>query len=241
MQITMDSTQANDGASRGEPLLSAVAISKEFRSADRTLRVLDRVDLVVEAGEVVVVTGRSGAGKSTLLGLLGGLDRPTSGVIVLAGRDLNGLAGDDLARLRREQVGIVFQDFNLLPSWTVLENVQASLLHTAVPRGERRSKAQSILESLGLGDLGDRRPAELSVGQQQRVAVGRALVNAPSIILADEPTGSVDPETARDIHACLLRPVRERGAALIVTTHGAFPLNLADRTFELSQGRLANR
>ncbi|MHB9023561.1 MAG: ABC transporter ATP-binding protein [Armatimonadota bacterium] len=221
-----------------DTLLECRGVTKSFSIKRKTFPILTGVSFVAQPGEVVVITGKSGAGKSTLLSLLGGLDRPTSGSIVFAGRALETLSGEALAQLRREQLGIIFQNFNLLPSWTTFENVEAALLHSSLPPSERRAKVRALLNELGLGERLDNLPAELSVGQQQRVAVARTLVNGPTLILADEPTGDVDPETAQEILARLLAAVRERGAILVVATHGGFPLEHADRVLLLQDGTL---
>jgi putative ABC transport system ATP-binding protein len=203
--------------------------------------VLRGVDLSVGAGEIVIITGRSGAGKSTLLSLIGGLDRPTAGTVIVDGLPLDALPATVLARMRQERIGFVFQEFNLLPSWTALENVEAALLHTGMARDARLQRVRALLDALGLGDFGDHLPGELSVGQQQRVAVARALANGPAVILADEPSGGVDPETAQEIHSLLIRSVRESGAALVVATHGVLDVAAAARTFDLRDGVLTAR
>ncbi|MBI3946531.1 MAG: ATP-binding cassette domain-containing protein [Armatimonadetes bacterium] len=221
-----------------DPLLQCRGLRKCFITRGREVCVLGSVDLAVRAGEVVVIRGRSGAGKSTLLGLLGGLERPTSGSVLLGSERLEALSASALASLRRRRIGIIFQSHNLLPSWTARENVEAALMHAGVPAGARRARAAGLLKALGLEDRLGYLPAELSVGQQQRVAIARALVNEPSVILADEPTGDVDPETAAEIVSLLTAPVHERGVALVVATHGAFPLDGADRVCHLEGGRL---
>jgi ABC-type lipoprotein export system ATPase subunit len=216
----------DDGAD-GEPLLECRGLHKHYRLRDRSIRVLEGVELSVRRGEVVVITGRTGAGKSTLLGLLGGLDRPSSGSILLEGRRVDDLGGSQWSAIRRRKVGFLFQ------------NVEAALLHADVPRAQRRARAEALLAALGLADRLEHLPAELSVGQQQLVAIARALANEPSLLLADEPTGDVDSDSAREIIAQLTAPVRARGAALVVATHGAFPLAEADRAFLLADGVLA--
>jgi putative ABC transport system ATP-binding protein len=168
--------------------------------------------------------------------LLGGLDRPTSGSINLDGEELQSLDNERLANLRRNKIGIIFQNFNLLPSWTAFENVEAALLHTSMGMAERAEKVTALLNQLGLMEQVDNLPAEMSMGQQQRVAIARTLAHTPSLILADEPTGDVDPETAQEIIDLLLIPVRQHGATLIITTHGNFPLNIADRVLTLNDG-----
>jgi putative ABC transport system ATP-binding protein len=219
-------------------LLECRGLTRHYEDRRGTLRVLEGLDLVVRAGESLVVHGRSGAGKSTLLGLLGGLDRPTAGSVRIEGADLAALPRAEVAAIRREKIGIIFQSFNLLPAWTAQENVEAALLPGRVPPAERRARARRILEELGLGGRLDHLPSELSAGEEQRTALARALVNGPRLILADEPTGDVDEEAARAIVERLLEPVRAGKAALVVATHGAFPLSAAHRALRLEGGKL---
>lgn len=220
------------------PVVECHAVGKTFPSRNGPVRVLEGVNVSVRRGEIVVISGKSGVGKSTLLGLLAGLDSPTSGHVILAGSRLDAMSNSAIAELRRRTTGIIFQDFNLLPAWTAFENVEAPLMHSGTSRQDRRLKVASWLQSVGLGDRMDHLPGELSVGQRQRVAVARALVNGPEIVFADEPAGDVDPETAREIQDLLLRSVKEKGATLIVATHGGFPLDVADRTLVLQDRAL---
>ena len=220
-------------------LLKCRNLHKDFTVRGKRIAVLKGVDLSVARGEVVAISGRSGAGKSVLLWLLSGLDRPTSGEVIFEGHSLGNLSNIELAQLRRDRVGIIFQNFNLIASWTALENVEAALHPNERAEEARQQKAISILSDLGLGDRMDNLPAELSIGEQQRVAVARTLANDPILILADEPTGDVDPETAQEIIEMLTAPVKERGATLIVATHGNFPLDAADRVLMLRDGELS--
>jgi putative ABC transport system ATP-binding protein len=213
-------------------------VEKRFEVGKRTIEVLRGASLAVRRGEVLAIAGRSGAGKSTLLGLLAGIDRPSAGTVLVEGRDLAALGPTELTELRREKIGMVFQNCNLLSSWTALENVEAALLPSGMARATRRERARGLLESLGLAERLGSLPAELSAGEEQRVALARALANEPSIILADEPTGDVDGETAREIVELLCSPVREGRAALVVATHGAFPLQAATRVLRLDGGKL---
>lgn len=227
-----ETTNINDN-----PVLICTGVTKSYTGRKgQEIPILRNINLTVKAGEIVIITGRSGCGKTTLLSLLGGLDRVSSGTINLDGEELQTLDNEKLAKLRRGKIGIIFQNFNLLPSWTAFENVEAALLHTGMPENERAEKVNSLLEQLGISAQQENLPAEMSMGQQQRVAIARTLIHNPALILADEPTGDVDPETAREIIEQLLIPVRQRGATLIITTHGNFPLNIADRVLFLSDG-----
>ena len=217
-------------------LLECNNLRKAFTIRGKQITVLKGVSFSVHPGEIVFITGKSGAGKSILLSLLGGLDQPNSGSVVFEGHPLESLSNEELSRLRCKKIGFIFQNFNLIASWTASENVEAALRHSGMPREIRRAKAIQALADLGLGDRLDNLPAELSIGQQQRVAVARTLVNDPVLILADEPTGDVDPETAQEIVEMLITPVRERSATLVIATHGNFPLDNAHRVLLLRDG-----
>jgi ABC-type lipoprotein export system ATPase subunit len=196
--------------------------------------VLDGVSLSVEAGEVVAVLGRSGSGKSTLLHLLGGLDRPDAGKIVLACQELTGRSPRALAKLRLEHVGFVFQSFHLIEELSGLENVLLPARQPGAPRGGVR-RARTLIEELGLMEIAGRRPHELSGGEQQRLAIARALVNDPELVLADEPTGNLDQENGATVLA-LLRNLRRR--AVVIVTHEPEAAAIADRVLHLENGRL---
>jgi len=221
-----------------DTLLECHNLRKTFIVRGKETAVLRGVNLSVRSGEVVAITGKSGAGKSVLLWLLSGLDRPTSGEVLFKGRSLISLSGSELARVRRDKIGIIFQDFNLVASWTALENVESALRHGGMSRAARRAKALKLLDDLMLGDRLDNFPSELSIGEEQRIALARTLANDPVLVLADEPTGDIDPETAKEIVSMLVKPVKEKRATLIVATHGAFPLNVADRVLCLRDGVL---
>jgi putative ABC transport system ATP-binding protein len=235
-----DTREAHPAPAPGEPLLACREVTRTFGRAGRAgeVRVLGGVDLTVGAGEVVVISGRTGAGKSTLLAILAGIDRPTSGSVRVEGCALEDLSGAALARVRQRKIGIVFQSFNLLASWTAAENVEAALVGSGLARADRRAKAAALLADLGLGDRLDHLPAELSVGQQQCVAIARALANRPRLLIADEPTGDVDALTAGAIVGHLLEPVRAYGAALVVATHGSFPPQVPARRMRMEGGVL---
>jgi putative ABC transport system ATP-binding protein len=217
-----------------ELIYNAKNLSKSFGA----ISVLRDLNFAAARNKTHVIIGRSGTGKSTLLSLLAGLDRPTSGTIEFDGAALETRCNEELAQLRRQKIGIIFQSFNLLPSWTAVENVEAVLMHSDIAPDARRKKAVALLSELGLGERLNNLPAELSVGQQQRVAVARTLVNDPKVILADEPTGDVDPELGLEVIKRLVACVKNNGTTLIIATHGLFPLEYADKVWELKDGKL---
>ena len=200
---------------------------------------LKGIDLEVFPGELVVIKGRSGEGKTVLQWILSGIDSPSSGEILIEGIPYNRLTREELSNVRRKKIGLIFQNFNLIPSWTALENVESALLNSMLSLEERTRKAVSMLEQMELGERLNNLPSELSVGQQQRVALARALINEPSLIIADEPTVNVDDETANEMLDFLIPYVREKKSAMVVTTHGYFTgMHLADRLFHLIDGKL---
>jgi len=202
-------------------------------------RVLEAIDLEVAAGQSVAVTGPSGCGKTTLLNLIGGLDRPSEGKISLNGRNLAELSDTELAHLRSRQIGFVFQFHHLLPQCTVLENVLIpTLVNASSKPTQARQRAERLLESVGLGGHQDHRPGELSGGQRQRVAVVRALINQPQLLLADEPTGSLDRAAAEQIGDLLVQVNRDHGLALIVVTHAPTLAERMQHCYTLQDGRI---
>lgn len=221
------------------PVLSCRQLKKHFSVMGKRIDVLKGVDLDVFPGELIVIHGRSGEGKSVLQWILSGIDTPSSGEIMIDGIPYHKLSDKELAGIRREKIGLVFQNFNLIPSWTALENVEAALLNSPVSENGKKEKAMEMLERMNLKDRLDNLPVELSVGQQQRVALARALINKPSLIIADEPTGNVDDETSLEMLQILLSYVKDTRSAMIVTTHGHFTgMKHADRVFRLSEGVL---
>jgi putative ABC transport system ATP-binding protein len=194
------------------------AITKTYRLGDVLVPVLKHIDLTVEAGEYVALMGTSGSGKSTLMNLIGCLDRPTAGHYILEGRNLTTVGNDELAYLRNQRLGFVFQQFNLLPRSTALENVMLPMVYANVPKPKRRQQAIEALTRVGLANHLTHRPSQLSGGQQQRVAIARALVNHPALVLADEPTGALDTETSQEVMD-LLGELNRQGMTIMVVTH----------------------
>ena len=200
--------------------------------------ILDGLDLELTAGEYVAIIGESGAGKSTLLNLVAGLDRADAGRISIGGEDITVLDEDARTRLRRAKVGFVFQAFHILPHLTVAQNVELPLVLLGVEPGERRRRTMQLLAAVGLGDRAESPPRELSGGELQRVAVARALVHRPALVLADEPTGNLDPDTADTVLRLLAGTIKAEGAAGILVTHSIHAAATADRVLRLDHGRL---
>jgi predicted ABC-type transport system involved in lysophospholipase L1 biosynthesis ATPase subunit len=222
-----------------EPAVRATELARTYGHATAPVHALRGVTFDIRRGERVALLGKSGSGKSTLLNLLGGLDQPSAGSVAVCGRELTRLSPRDLARHRLETVGMIFQSFNLIPSRTALENVVLPLVFAGRPPRTRREAARRALEAVGLGARLEHRPSELSGGEQQRVAVARALVNDPAVLLADEPTGNLDSATADEIMAMLDRHVRAHGTTLVLVTHDEeLAGRYTDRVLRLQDGRL---
>jgi putative ABC transport system ATP-binding protein len=217
-------------------MIELTGVTKVYRMGDNEIHALRGIDLRVEDGEFVAVMGASGSGKSTLMNILGCLDLPTTGTYMLDGEDVQGLSDDDLAVIRNQKIGFVFQSFNLLPRSTALHNVEMPLIYSGVRAG-RRERALDALEAVGLADRAGHQPTELSGGQQQRVAIARALVTEPSILLADEPTGNLDSESSQEIMRLLVE-LNLEGRSVLLITHepdiGAF----AQRVVRIRDGRI---
>ena len=211
-------------------------VSKSVPSGSTTLTILHPIDLAVPDGKVVAITGASGSGKSTLLGLIAGLDAPTSGQIVIGGVDITALDEDALARLRGTRIGFVFQFFHLLPSLTALENILVPMEIARV--ASARPRAAALLNEVGLAERGHHYPSQLSGGEQQRIAIARALANDPPLLLADEPTGNLDSTTGRQIIELLLDVNRSRGTTLVLVTHDPELAAVADLSIALRDGRV---
>ncbi len=227
--------------STSDPILQVKGLSKAYAGAGGgPLQVLSGLDLDVSRGEFVAITGESGCGKSTLLHVLGALDRPDDGKILVDGADVFAHDDEALSTFRNRQIGFVFQFHHLLPEFTAEENVMMPALVGGQRPADARSRALELLEQVGLSDRADHRPGELSGGEKQRVAIVRALMNRPDIVLADEPTGNLDENTADTLHRELLRLSREMGQTFIVVTHNREFAEMADREMLLEQGELKN-
>ncbi len=223
------------------PHIRLKSASRVYESKSERVVALNDVSLDIARGERVALLGRSGSGKSTLLNLLGGLDRVTSGSVEVNERNLNDLDSDGLARYRLNAVGIVFQAFNLIRTKTALQNIEVPFMLARKPRSERRAKALEALKSVGLEDRASHRPTELSGGEQQRVAVARALVNEPELLLADEPTGNLDSSTADDIMSMLAEYSQQHQTTVVLVTHDEeLATSFANRTLQLRDGQLSN-
>jgi len=220
-------------------MISVRDLTKHYHVGDHVVRALRGVTLDVAAGEFVTVVGPSGSGKSTFMHILGCLDRPTSGQYLLHGRDVSHLGADELARVRNETIGFVFQGFNLMARTSAVENVELPLLYTrqgALGAAERRSRAMRALEAVGLTDRADHHPSQLSGGQQQRVAIARALINEPALLLADEPTGNLDTETSQEVMKIFADLRTTRGLTIVVITHERDIAAWGTRTIDFRDG-----
>jgi putative ABC transport system ATP-binding protein len=221
------------------PIYQLEAVSKTYKQKRGMVKALDSVSLQISAGDMVSIQGPTGGGKSTLLQLLGALDRPSAGTIALAGVELENLGDNQLASLRAEKIGFVFQGFNLIPTLSAAENVETALVPLGLDSAARAEKVQAALESVGLGDRGSHLPSELSGGQQQRVAIARAIVKSPSVLLADEPTGNLDEQTRDEIVAVLESLWREQGITLIIVTHDSAVAKRAKTHLKIAGGKVS--
>jgi putative ABC transport system ATP-binding protein len=220
-----------------QPIVEATGLSRDYGTGDAVVHALRSIDLTVGRGELVAVRGRSGSGKTTLLNLLGGLDKPTSGRVVVDGQEISAMSEDELVGVRRGTVAFVFQAFGLVPFLSAAENVEVPLRLVHADGQSRDARVADLLELVGLGERARHRPHELSGGEQQRVALARALANRPSLLLADEPTGQLDSDTGHVIMTLLRTIIRTEGITAVVATHDVMMLDVADRVVELSDGR----
>ena len=212
-------------------------ITKTYHLADIEVPILRGIDLHIEASEYVSIMGASGSGKSTLMNIIGCLDRPTAGEYYLEGRELTTLDKNELAYIRNQQIGFVFQQFNLLPRATALENVMLPMVYAGIPKTERRSRAEAALTHVGLSDRMTNRPSQLSGGQQQRVAIARALVNQPAILLADDPTGALDTQTSQDV-TNLFHQLNEQQITVVIITHETEVAEQTKRRIRIQDGQI---
>jgi len=219
------------------PLVHLEGVSKIYRVGDQEIRALDSVDLQIGAGEFVSIIGPSGSGKSTLMHLLGCLDSPTSGRMRICGNDLSSASQNRLADVRNREIGFVFQSFNLLQKLDVIQNIELPLVYSGLPAAERRRRAEQVARDVGLADRAANRPIQLSGGQCQRVAIGRALVNNPSIIFADEPTGNLDSSTGRMILQ-MFKDLNASGKTIVLVTHDSDIAAVSRRVIEIHDGKI---
>jgi putative ABC transport system ATP-binding protein len=218
-------------------IIETRGLEKVYGSNNSAVHALRGVDLDIESGEFVALIGPSGSGKSTLMSILGCLDVPTGGTYALDGRQVEGLTGADLAAIRNEKIGFIFQQYNLLPKATILRNVELPMLYAGVPRRERRERALDLLARVGIPDKAGVLPGQLSGGQRQRVAIARALANRPALLLADEPTGALDTKTGEEVLA-LFRELHAQGNTVVLVTHDPGIAARAERRVELRDGLL---
>jgi len=221
-----------------DKIIQLEGLARHYEMGDAEIRALDGVDLEIGRSEYVSIVGPSGSGKTTLFNMIGGLDRPTDGVVYIDGVDISKLDAYELAWLRCRKIGYIFQTFNLIPVLTAMENVALPTVFAGVPRDEGLEKADKLLASVGLGDRVNHRPGELSAGQQQRVAIARAMANDPAIILADEPTGNLDLNTGMEIIDLLHGLNRTRGMTLIAATHDLKMIKASDRIVWMRDGKI---
>ncbi len=229
---------ANMTQETSNPSARVVDVHKTYALGRRTIEALHGVTLEIPRGGFVVLQGPSGSGKTTLLHLIGCIDSPTSGKILLGGADTSTMSDDELSRFRAKSLGFIFQNFNLIPVLDALENIEYPLLLQRVPRAEAKARASAMLEAVGLGGAGDQRPGELSGGQCQRVAVARALVTNPALIVADEPTANLDAATGRAIIDLMHRMRDHTGATFVMSTHDPAIASMAETRFVLRDGML---
>ncbi len=239
-EASMPPESSPNGKRSTGTVISLDHVHKTYDTGEVEVHALRGVSLAIQAGDFVAIMGASGSGKSTLMNILGCLDRPTRGTYLLNGIDVSGLSKDERADIRNRYVGFVFQGFNLLPRTTALENVEVPLLYSGVPKKERDRRAEEALSMLGLGDRLISMPNQLSGGQQQRVAIARSLINRPSVVLADEPTGNLDSRTSVEVMDVFQRLNEEQGITLLLVTHEHDIAQYAKRIIIIKDGRIQN-
>ena len=220
-------------------LIEFDAVCKYYQMGDTTVKAADHITMKIEKGEFVAIVGQSGSGKSTCMNIIGCLDVPTAGTYRLNGRDVGKMSRNELASIRNEMLGFIFQQYNLLPKLNLLENVEVPLVYAGIPRAERHRRAREVLEQVGLGDKLKNKPSQLSGGQQQRVAIARALASKPAIILADEPTGNLDSKTSDEVIKLLKVTSQKFHQTIVMITHNPEIAAQADRTIRIEDGRIA--
>ncbi|MBO5450268.1 MAG: ABC transporter ATP-binding protein [Lachnospiraceae bacterium] len=218
-------------------LISVKDMCKVYNPGENEVRALDHINLTIDAGEYVAIIGQSGSGKSTLMNMLGCLDVPSSGTYILNGRDVSCLSDDELSDIRNQEIGFIFQGFNLIPSFTAIENVELPLLYRGVSKAKRHELAIQALEKVGLGARMTHKPSEMSGGQQQRVAIARAIAQAPPVILADEPTGNLDSGSSKEI-IDILKKLHAEGRTVILITHDNEIASQAKRVIRIKDGKV---
>ena len=219
------------------PLIEFDSVCKYYQMGDTTVKAADHISMKINKGEFVAIVGQSGSGKSTCMNIIGCLDVPTAGRYRLDGQDVGRMKSEQLAEVRNNQLGFIFQQYNLLPRLTLLENVEVPLVYANVPRSERRARAKAALEQVGLGNKLYNKPNQLSGGQQQRVSIARALVHDPAVLLADEPTGALDSHTSREVLG-LLQDLHRQGHTVVLITHDNSIAVQAERIIRLEDGRV---
>ena len=219
------------------PLIEIDSVCKYYQMGDTTVKAADHISMKINKGEFVAIVGQSGSGKSTCMNIIGCLDVPTAGRYRLNGQDVGRMKSEQLAEVRNNQLGFIFQQYNLLPRLTLLENVEVPLVYANVPRSERRARAKAALEQVGLGNKLYNKPNQLSGGQQQRVSIARALVHDPAVLLADEPTGALDSHTSREVLG-LLQDLHRQGHTVVLITHDNSIAVQAERIIRLEDGRV---
>ena len=218
-------------------ILSVRNLKKYYNTGENTVKALDGIDLDICKGEFLAIVGTSGSGKSTLLHMLGGLDNPTSGEVIIDGRNISGLSRDELTVYRRRKIGFVFQNYNLLPLMNVYENIELPLLYMGIPASERKQRVEKAMERMAITHRSKHFPQQLSGGQQQRVAIARAVVANPKLILADEPTGNLDSKNGKEVMG-LLSELNKEGTTIVMVTHSQHDAGFADRVINLFDGQV---
>ncbi len=221
-------------------MIELIDVVKKYKIGIHEVIALNGVSLKIEEGEFVAIMGPSGSGKSTLLYLIGCLDKPTSGKVLIDGMDTSKLSDRELTELRRNKIGFIFQQYYLIPTLTALENVELPMVFKGLPKDRRQRRAEKLLELVGLGKKKDRKPNELSGGEQQRVAIARALANEPSILLCDEPTGNLDTKSGRIVMDIIKRLNVEQGVTVVLVTHDPSLSDYADRVIRIRDGRIVD-